>query len=117
MNKEKLARQYYEDLIELQNSKVKLPKNLSEKVKKIDKERFIKEYPLSTLGVINYRTFWEICLDSGIVHNPFHCDYEDLNAFEKKLHNIISSLIYMPEDSHYTKDDIMILFKKYKFSS
>ncbi|MTI49174.1 hypothetical protein [Sporosalibacterium faouarense] len=117
MDKRRLAKQYYEELMQLENSRDEITKRLSEKLKRIDKDRFIEDYPLSALGVINYRTFWEICFEVGIVHNPFYCDYEELNPFEQKLHNIINSLIHMPNNNEYTKDDIISLFRKYKFTS
>lgn len=117
LNMRMLAKQYYEDFIELEERHGKLPKKLSDKIKEIDKEHFINEYPLSTLSVINYRTFWDICLEAGIVHNPFYSDDEEFNSFEKRLHRIITSLMYMPDEKKYTKEDIVKLFKKHKLTS
>lgn len=117
LNIRKLAKQYYEDFIELEERQDKLPKKLSDKIKAIDKDNFINEYPLSTLNVINYRTFWDICLEAGIVHNPFYSDDEEFSSFERRLHKMITSLMYRPDENKYTKEDIVKLFKNHKLTS
>ena len=117
MSKEDLARQYYQDLIGLENNKEDLAKRLSKKAKEIGKDKFIREYPLSLLDIISYRTFWEVCYDLEIVENPFYCEEERKSSFERKLHNIITSLIYLKNESSYSKEDIINLFNKYKYSS
>lgn len=117
MNKSKQARRYYEELESLCGSNSEIPKILSQKVKKINKDQFIKEYPLSALQVTNYRTFWEICLDLGMVSKPFNSEYEDFTPFERKLHEIILSIMCLKDESQYSKDDIIRLFEKYKYCS
>ncbi len=117
MDRKKLAIQFYEDLIALEEYEGALPKQISQKVREIGKERFIQDYPLSTLGVISYRSFWEICFDLGIVQNHFHSEYKNFNSFEENLHKIITSLIHMKNFSKYSNEDIIRLFQKYKMCS
>lgn len=113
-NRENIAKEYYKELINLYNQDNDICRQLSRKAEIIGEERFIKDYPLSILGVVNYRTFWEICKDLGIIKNPFFCEYGKYDDFEKRLYDIISSIIYMGDKSGYTENDIRELFYQYR---
>lgn len=115
-NKELKAKEYYRGLLELKNSNNEVTKRLYEKAIKIGESRFIEEYPLSTLGIVSYRTFWELLLELKIVNNPFHFEGNPDTDFEKNLRNIIEGLIY-DRNTHYTVNDIIGIFKKYRISA
>lgn len=116
INKAEIAKKYYNGLLELKNSESEISKELYKKVKKIGKERFIREYPLSTLEIVSYRTFWELLIELSIVKRPFHCDYKEYNDFEYNLRTIIDDVINKNNKKH-NNEDIIGLFKKHKISA
>ncbi len=114
MNRKEHAIQFYTQLQSLNDIDSEFSKDILQKIKKIGKHRFIKDYPLSALEVVNYRIFWEICLDLGIVNNPFNSQYENFSVFEKKLHDIIWPYMYLNRGNQVSNQEIITLFKKYK---
>ncbi|MTI71300.1 MAG: hypothetical protein FH751_13705 [Firmicutes bacterium] len=112
--KNEIARKYYADLISLKSIDNNVCKKIYAKTKKIGKDEFINNYPISTLGIINYRTFWEICMELEIVNHPYYYDRNKYSPFELKLHNILSSLINDGKNSKYCHDDIKNLLNKVK---
>lgn len=117
LKREKQAKRFYEELESLSDINTDISKKLLHKAKQIGKDQFIKDYPLSALEVVNYRTFWEICLDLGIVNKPFNSEYEDFSTFERKLYDIILSSMYLEDASQFSKEEIIRLFKKHKYCS
>ncbi|MBS4539101.1 hypothetical protein GOQ27_11550 [Clostridium sp. D2Q-11] len=116
ISKDIVAKEYYKGLLELKETNNEITSRLYEKAIKIDESKFVNEYPLSTLGIVSYRTFWELLLELKIVENPFHCELTPSNEFENKLRNIIESLIY-DRNTQYTVNDIVSIFKQYKISA
>lgn len=114
LNRKEHAIQFYTQLQSLKDIDSEFSRDILQKIKKIGKCRFVKDYPLSALEVVNYRIFWEICLDLGIVNNPFNSQYENFSVFEKKLHDIIWSYMYLKRGNQVSNQEIITLFKKYK---
>ncbi|WP_425448792.1 hypothetical protein [Dethiothermospora halolimnae] len=114
LNMKSIAIEYYEGLIGLGKSNNEINKNLGNRIQRIGREKFIKDYPLSALDVVNHRTFWEICMELDIVEKPFFCNDEEYNDFEKKLHEILTSMMNYGEKSSYDKEDIKKLFRQYR---
>lgn len=78
------------------------------------KEEFIKHYPISTIGVVSTRKFWEECVECGIVNHTFFDD-SDFSDFEKKLHDLCEQHMYSYEEEYSTeqfKIDVVDLFTK-----
>jgi len=116
INKREIAKEYYNSLLELKDTESYITRKLYKKTCKIDKHKFIEEYPISTLEIVSYRTFWELLLELDIVKNPFHLDNPNADEFEIKLKKILDSLIY-DETSKYNVDDIVSIFREYKLSA
>lgn len=114
--KDQIAKEYYDGLLALKNFDNDIIKRLYRKVCKVDRDKFIEEYPISTLNIVSYRTFWDLLLQLDIVKNPFHVDQSQSDEFECKLKNIIESLIY-DKSTNYSVNDIIYVFKKYKVSA
>ncbi|MGO1712063.1 MAG: hypothetical protein ACTH0B_00930 [Senegalia sp. (in: firmicutes)] len=114
--KEKIAREYYEGLLSLKDSNNDINKKLYEKTCKIDKNKFIKDYPISTLNIVSYRTFWELLLQLNIVTSPFNSESNNSNEFEYQLKKVIESLTY-DKFTNYNVNDVLYIFEKYKISA
>lgn len=117
LKREKQGKQFFEKLESLSDIDTDISKELLYKARQIGKDQFIKDYPLSALEVVNYRTFWEICLDLGIVSKPFNSECEEFCTFERKLHEIILSSMYLEDTSQNSKNEIIRLFKKHRYCS
>lgn len=111
-NKKIVASEHYEG-----------PKNLSNKPQYSSikdllplKEEFIKNYPLSTIGIVSIKKFWEVCLSIGIVEHPFYEDESKFNPMEKELHNLCSKYMYYDDENYNEskfKDEIKKVFEKH----
>lgn len=111
-NREAIASEYYDKLKDFLSK----PQYSSLRELLPPKEEFIKNYPLSTLGIVTPRRFWEECLHVGIIEHHFWDDDELFTPFEKELHYFCESNMYCPEE--YTqsdfKRDVENLFRKYR---
>lgn len=117
LDKERIAKEYYKGLLDLKTYDNDITKKLYEKAIKTDEDKFVREYPLSTLGIVSYRTFWELLLELKIVNSAFHSDENKYsNDFEIRLKKVIEDLIYN-KNTLYTLDDIKAIFKKYQVSA
>lgn len=111
--KEKIATQHYHDL----NRLFSQAKYLCMKEMLPPKDVFIREYPLSTIGIVSIRKFWEVCLELGIVKHPFFEDETKYSPFEKELYDLCCKYMYSDEEDceteHFRKE-AQSLFKKYE---
>lgn len=76
------------------------------------KEEFITHYPISTIGIVSTRKFWEECVECGIINHTFFDD-SDFSEFEKNLHDLCEKHMYLYDEEYSTeqfKKDVMELF-------
>jgi len=110
-NKETVASKHYEGLKNLSNK----PQYSSLKELLPSKEEFIKDYPLSAIGIVSIKKFWEVCLSVGIVEHPFYEDESKFNPMEKELYDLC--IKYMYNDEYYDEDkfkgEVRKIIKKY----
>lgn len=110
-NKKIVASEHYEGLKGLSDK----PQYSSLKELLPSKEEFIKDYPLSAIGIVSIKKFWEVCLSVGIVEHPFYEDESKFNPMEKELHNLCDRCIYCDDyDENEFRKDVKKLFEKYK---
>lgn len=110
--KKKMALRHYHDLNRLFNQ----AKYLCMKEMLPPKEEFVSNYPLSTIGIVSVKKFWEECRELGIVQHPFYTREEDFSSFEKALHEICCQYMYSDEEGSTTetvRKQIQNLFAKY----
>lgn len=111
-NKEMVASEHYEGLKELSNK----PQYSSLKELLPSKEEFIKDYPLSAIGIVSIKKFWEVCLSVGIVEHPFYEDESKFNPMEKELYDLCCKYMYYDDEDYNEskfKDEIRKVFEKH----
>jgi hypothetical protein len=115
-NKEIVASEHYEGLKELLNKH----KYTSLKELLPSKEEFVKGYPLSAIGIVSIKKFWEICLSIGIVEHPFFEDESKFNSMEKELYDLCTKYMYS-DDEDYSgnkfKEKVRRIFEKYNIET
>lgn len=123
-NKKKKSVRHYNDLNRLVNHLFNQTKDICMKEMLPPKEEFVRDYPLSIIGICSIKKFWEVCFELGIVQHPFYEDETKYNPFERELHELCDLFRYADEEdykrSKLTMDEfrqrVEELFDKYQIS-
>lgn len=81
------------------------------------KDDFIKKYPISLIGIVSTRKFWEVCRECEIVEHLFYDDDNKYSDFEKEIHFLCEKYMYSEENDYSIetfKQDIIYTFNLYK---
>lgn len=113
--REKMATRHYNDL----NRLFSVAKYLCMQEMLPPKDVFIKGYPLSTLGIVSMKKFWEICLELEIVQHPFYENETKFSPFEKELYDLCNQYMYADDEGFETeklKQKVQDIFDRYHIS-
>lgn len=118
-NKKKKSVRHYNDLNRLFNHLFNQTKDIRMKEMLPPKEEFVRDYPLSIIGICSIKKFWEVCFELGIVQHPFYEDETKYNPFERELHELCDLFRYA-DGEDYNMDEfrqrVEELFDKYQIS-